>query len=76
MVSTDRGDLGAELFSFFSPAGQGYHFQVSADAVGNAQLEVWLYHSLMFLLPEHESVMRSYGNTARRQGRYVPGRQV
>lgn len=48
MVSTDRGDLGAELFlSFFSPAGQGYNFHVSADAVGNAQLEVWLYHSLI-----------------------------
>lgn len=47
MVSTDRGDLGAELFSFFSPAGQGYQFHVSANAVGNAQLEVWLYHSLI-----------------------------
>lgn len=44
MVSTHRGDLGAELF-FFSPAGQGFTFRVSADFVGNAQLVVWVYHN-------------------------------
>lgn len=46
MVSTDREALGAELF-FFSSAGQSLPFRVSANGVGNAQLVIWVYHSLV-----------------------------
>lgn len=45
MVSTDRGDLDAELF--FSLVGQGFQFRVPATAVGYGQLATWIYRVLL-----------------------------
>lgn len=42
-----------------------------------AMLSLWSgFITVLLLLSGHELVMCSYGNTARKQGRYVPGRQV